>query len=72
MFSSRAAKVQDTVFWLGSAWRVIQVLRLDRLEIELVENPTIRWLCLRQHLRWNSKGNAWILGTEMTPLRRDG
>jgi hypothetical protein len=58
----------DLVLWRGSRWLITRRLRLGRLEISALEDPTVRWVCLEEHLVWEPKSRVWMCNAYLVPL----
>lgn len=53
--------LHDLVLWRGRKWLIVRVMRLGRVEISAVKDPTVRWVCLEEQLHWEGKSCAGVL-----------
>lgn len=60
MATERVPGLHDLVWWRGAKWLVVRVLRLGRLEISALKDPTVRWVCLAEQLEWQEQDRAWL------------
>jgi hypothetical protein len=69
MAAPLSPSLHDLVLWRGAKWLVTRVLRLGRVEISAIMDPSVQWVCLDSQLTWHEPSASWLCNAYLIPLR---